>query len=239
MRETFIPQALQDRFAVVLVRPESAENVGLVARAMKNTGFRHLRLVGREKSDVISVRTAVHSADILQRAAFFSDLGSAVADLQLVFASTARRRKNFPCLAFEDAVSRMVLLDPWIKVGLLFGNERTGLTSDELGFSNFRFTIPQASPQPSYNLGGAVLLTLFEIFRRASKPSPQRAFRSDGPPLPQREQQKCIDRILAKLENRGFIQPANRRHTSEMIRDLFGRLAMTDRDRRLLLALFS
>ena len=239
MLKAEIRPELQDRFAVVLVRPESLENIGLVARAMKNTGFPSLRIVGRKKLEIVCPRTAVQAKDIVRQAFFFTDLGSAVADLQVVFASTAKARKNYTCLSFDEAVRRMHSLSPPVRVGLLFGNERTGLTSEELRFSNFRFTIPQASRQPSYNLAAAVLLTLFEIFRRGREGQTESLYPAREPPLPRREQVECISLILAKLEERKFIHRTNKRHTTEMIYDLLGRLAMTDKDRRLLLAIFS
>jgi tRNA/rRNA methyltransferase len=206
---------------------------------MKNTGFRHLRVVGRRKLEVACPRTAVHAEDIVRQALFFADLGSAVADLQVVFASTAKARKNYSRLSFDGAVAKMLSLSPPAKIGLLFGNERTGLTSDELRFSNFRFTIPQASRQPSYNLAAAVAITLFELFQQGSGGHVPSSPLAAEPPISRAAQMECVSLILAKLEERGFIQATNKRHTTEMIYDLFGRLAMTDRDRRLLLALFS
>ena len=229
----------QDRFAVVLARPESLENIGLVARAMKNTGFRHLRVVGRKKLEIACPRTAVHAREIVRQAQFFSELGEAVADLQVVFASTAKARKNFSALSFDEAVTKMLSLRPPARVALLFGNERTGLTSEELRSSNFRYSIPQASRQPSYNLSAAVLLTLFELFRRRLEGQAESAFPAREPPLSRKEQEECVGLIVEKLEEREFIHRTNKRHTTEMIHDLFGRLTMTDRDRRLLLAIFS
>jgi tRNA/rRNA methyltransferase len=259
--------ALSERLFVVLVRPESLENIGLVARAMKNTGFRNLRIVGRKETGIASPRTAVHAKDIIKEAVFFPDLASATDDLNVVFASTAKRRKNFSALPLEAAVAKMLSFSSKAKIGLLFGNERTGLTSDELAASNFRWSIPQASRQPSFNLAAAVLITLFELFRREKKgtakkgtglfsrspiprsvgtseekigPSPFSSPFSDGEtPLPRREQEECIRLILEKLERCGFIHSTNKRHTGQMVRDLLGRLAMTDRDRKLLLAMFS
>ena len=92
---------------------------------------------------------------------FFPTLSAGVADLNVVFASTARRRQNFSSLHLEEAVSRLRAFGPPSRIGLVFGNERTGLTSAELARSNFRYSIPQAARQPSYNLASAVLLTLF------------------------------------------------------------------------------
>jgi TrmH family RNA methyltransferase len=227
------------RFDVILVRPESPENIGLTARAMKNTGFERLRIVGPAEVGAAARRTAVHAADILSSGAFFPDLEAAVADLNVVFASTARRRQNFSILGLEDAVTNMLALGHAARIGLVFGNERTGLTSAELALSNFRFTIPQAQRQPSYNLASAVLLTLFEVFRRETAEGERPPSRSAEVPLPFAEQDECLRLILRKLEDRRFIHSTNARHTTEMVRDLLGRLAITARDRRLLLAMFS
>ncbi|MCI4444398.1 MAG: hypothetical protein JHC32_00020, partial [Candidatus Aminicenantes bacterium] len=56
----------RSRFYVILVNPENQENIGLVARAMKNTGFSHLRVVGKNELTAEALRTAVHSTDILK-----------------------------------------------------------------------------------------------------------------------------------------------------------------------------
>jgi len=229
----------RDRFVVILARPESVENIGLAARAMKNTGFGNLRVVGRSKVEIACPRTAVHAKDILREASFYADLASATADLSVVFASTAKPRQNFSVLPLDEAVSKMLAFPDGAKIGLLFGNERTGLTSAELAASNFRWTIPQASRQPSYNLAAAVLITLFEVFRRLPPEGTSVGSATREVPLARSDQEQCIRLILQKLEEREFIHPTNRRHTTQMLYDLLGRLAMTDRDRKLLLAVFS
>jgi TrmH family RNA methyltransferase len=229
----------RERFVVILVRPESVENIGLAARAMKNTGFRHLRVVGRSKVEIACPRTAVHAKDILKEASFYTDLGSATADLNLVFASTAKPRQNFSVLPLDEAVPKMLSFLPAARIGLLFGNERTGLTSTELAASNFRWTIPQASRQPSYNLAAAVLITLFAVFRQLPAQGVLVGASTREVPLPRSDQEQCIQLIIQKLEKREFIHPTNRRHTTQMLHDLLGRLAMTDQDRKLLLAMFS
>ncbi len=226
----------KEKFTVILSRPENPENVGLVARCMKNTGFGELRLVGVERIDEKSQRTAVHARDILKKALLYPDLSCAVEDLNVVFAATAKARKNFPSLSLQDAVEEMLLFPRGAKIGLLFGNERTGLLSEELKSSNFRFTIPQEERQPSYNLASAVLLTLFHIFSQGSEKKEERGKEK---PLSRKEQEECIRLILSKLENKNFIHPTNRRHITDMIYDLFGRLTLTEKDRKLVLALFS
>ena len=221
--------------AVVLARPENPENIGLAARAMKNTGFRDLRLAGVRRIRVKAFAAAVHAADILEAARLFPDLPSAAADLQVVFAATARPRSNFPALTLDEAIARIRSYPPSTRIGLLFGNERTGLTTEEMRSSSFRFTIPQAGRQPSYNLAAAVLLTLFPLFAAGGQlPAPA----SGEPPLARAAQDAVIGRILSILESRGFLHDTNRRHVTDVAFELFGRLAMTVKDRNLLLAIF-
>jgi tRNA/rRNA methyltransferase len=226
---------LKKKFVVILVRPEHAENIGLVARCMKNTGFEKLRLVGVRGIDKKSCRTAVHSSEILERAKLCTDLEEATSDLDLIYAATAKQRKNFPSMSLKEALKEMFAFPPESKIGLLFGKERTGLTSAELRSSNFRFTIPQAGRQPSYNLASAVLLTLFHIYASDAG----EAGISREKPISRREQQECIRLILDKMERKRFIHATNKVHMTEMIYDLFGRFALSEKDKRLLLAIFS
>lgn len=227
---------LKSKFTVILVHPHNPENIGLVARNMRNTGFEKLRLVGVNGIEERSFVIAVHAREILEGARFYDDVDRATADLDLVFAASAKRRKNFLSISLKEAVEEMLRFPPKTKIGLLFGNERTGLTSEELRHSSFRFMIPQVYRQPSYNLASAVLLTLFHLYNQDDI---ARAVMVKGKPLTREEQEEFIRLILAKLEKRRFIHATNRQHVTEMIFDLFGRLALTEKDRKLLLALFS
>ncbi len=224
------------KFSVILVRPEKPENIGLVARCMKNTGFRDLRLVGVKALAGRTYTVAVHAEDILERARMFEDVPQATEDCHIVFAATAKTRKNFKLLALEEVMSEMHRALPTARIGLLFGSERIGLTSRELRHANFFFTIPQASRQPSYNLSSAVLLVLFHIFVRAKLPVDEKAATEL---LTRKEQEECIQLILERLEEKQFIHTTNKRHMTERIYDLIGRLSLTSKDRSLLMALFS
>lgn len=227
---------MKTRFTVILIRPEKPENIGLVARNMKNTGFKDLRLVKIRSVVQKSYVTAVHAREILERAQFYPDASEATQDLDIVFAATAKKRKNFTSLSLQKGVEKMFSFPSSTRIGLLFGNERTGLTSEELQSSNYRFKIPQVPMQPSYNLASAVLITLFQIFshQRLKKKEEIRE-----KPLSRNAQEECIRLVLKKLENKKFIHATNKRHMTDMIYDLLGRLTMSSKDKNLLLALFS
>lgn len=224
------------RFFVILSRPSSPENIGLVARSMKNTGFKELRLILDTKISPNAYITAVHAEEILDDSSVYADISCAVADMDVVFAAAARHRKEFTSLSLKQSIEKMLEFSPHTKIGLLFGNERTGLTSDEMCHSNFRFAIPQSTTQPSYNLAQAVLLTLFRIFTTTEDNKTQAALQI---PLPRLEQEDCIRLILQKLEEKQFIHHGNKAHMIKMAHDLFGRMTITAKDRDLLLAIFS
>jgi len=222
------------RFAVVLVRPDSPENIGLAARGMANTGFADLRIVGLDRLEPPAWRTAIHAESIIEAARFFPSLGEAVADRELILGSTARVRHDFPLVPLGDGVARIGEYPASARVGLVFGNERTGLTQEELGLANVRFHIPQASRQPSYNLGVAVTLTLHAI---AFREGPPPALRRDLP-LDHAAQAEAGRRFNDMLESLGFMHDTNRAFIVEKVRDIFFRMALTAKDRDVILAMF-
>lgn len=225
----------RSRFAVVLVSPESQENIGLVARAMKNTGFSDLRLTGISELNEDAFRTAVHSADILRSAQFYPTLKEAVATFHLVLASTARRREKFQVISIDQAIETILRYPPETKIALVFGPERTGLSSADLEMANFIYSIPQASSQPSYNLSAAVLLTLYSLFIRSTEIiNPKEEL-----PATRADQEELIQVVLRKLREASFINAENEGHISNKVHDLFGRMALTDKDKKFLTAIFN
>ena len=222
------------RFAVILVRPDSPENIGLAARGMANTGFADLRLVGLDRIEAPAYRTAVHADSILDRARFFATLPEALQGLHVVVASTARIRRDFPLVGPAEAARRLAEYPSETRIGLVFGNERTGLTAEEIGLSNLRFHIPQAARQPSYNLGVAVTLTLYEIAGRGEPaPVPRRDL-----PLTWAEQEESGRSFGEMLDGLGFMRDTNRDFITERVRDILRRMVLTGKDRDIILAMF-
>jgi TrmH family RNA methyltransferase len=222
------------RFAVILVRPDSPENIGLAARGMANTGFSDLRLVGLDRLEAPAWRTAIHAEAVIEAARFYPTLAEAVADRELVLGSTARIRHDFPLVPLADAVARIGEYPESARVGLVFGNERTGLTQEELGLANLRFHIPQAARQPSYNLGVSVTLTLYAIAFREGPPAALRR----RLPLDHAAQAEAGRRFADLLDGLGFMHDTNRDFIVEKVQDIFFRMALTAKDRDIILAMF-
>ena len=157
---------------VVCVRPQLAENVGMVARAMMNCGVHTLRLV-QPKADHTAPEALAASCgadEILQSAQVYGSLQEAVADTQFICATTARIRDMVkPVKTAEQAVARLVEREKaGEKCALLFGCERTGLENDELACADMLLTVPLNPNHTSLNLAQSVLLVCYEYLKASS-----------------------------------------------------------------------
>ena len=116
---------------VILVEPQLGENIGMAARAMGNFALTRLRIVNpRDGWPNISAQRAASGADhILDQVELFDTVDQAVADLTLLFATTARAHDQAkPVVAAPAAASEIAAeISGGGKVGILFGRERYGL----------------------------------------------------------------------------------------------------------------
>ena len=152
---------------IVLVRPRDAGNVGAVCRAMKCMGFGTLAIVPGEILDPRRARTLAHyAADVLDRATMHATLRDAIGDAVFVAGTTRRRGRNRKYFTlFPEQLAQRIAQIRAGTVAVLFGNEETGLTDDELALCNVAVTIPATPRFPSLNLSHAVQVICYEIFR--------------------------------------------------------------------------
>jgi len=166
-----------DRVVVVLVRARNPSNIGAVARAMHDFGFRHLRVVNEFVVPFEAAKSAVDASAVLAAAQSYDNVAAAVADCTLVVGTTAvgERVLQHPLQALPEAAAGMLghLARETEKglVALLFGSEKTGLSNEELSHCGSLLTIPMEEHEelrhPSMNLGQAVAVCLYELVRTA------------------------------------------------------------------------
>ena len=163
---------------IILVRPQLAENVGMATRAMMNCGLYELRLVSpRENHLSEKAISASSGADkILRNAKIYPSTSDAIADLQQVYATTARQRHQTKMVytAEKAAETMTTSLKHNIKCGLMFGPERTGLENDDVSLCDSIINIPLNPEHCSLNLSQAVLLVGYEFYKQSlNHPSAQ------------------------------------------------------------------
>ena len=219
------------RYYVVLCRAEEAGNVGSACRAMKTMGLTRLVLAGCPDFDDARVRMlAVHAADVYEGALRVSDLASALAPSALSAGFTRRRgerRKSFSVDA--EAFAREAWKRPGGDVALVFGNERTGLTEDELAACSLAVHIPTSEIFPSLNLAQAVQIACYEV-RRAALGGRTGSYE----PVRREEIEASVSRIAERLAALGFFRLNQGRELRELLRDTAERAALSPSELRYL-----
>ena len=152
--------------AIVLVEPQLGENIGAAVRAMANFGLDDLRLVApRDGWPSRKAKAAASGAEgILESVRVFTATEAAIADLNFVYATSARMR-DLPKEVFgpKEAVAELRRRTAsGERTGVLFGRERWGLTNEEVALADAIVTFPVNPAFASLNLAQAVLLVGYE-----------------------------------------------------------------------------
>jgi TrmH family RNA methyltransferase len=188
----------------ILVRPENPDNIGAVARALKNMGFSRLRLV-RPPSGwrVRGKKMAMSAADLLSATEVFSSLHEAVQDLGHVAGMTRRggaARGTF--LGFDDAIGKVRTASSKMRIGVVFGCESKGLANEDTRLCDVLVSIPSGKAYPSLNLAQAVMVTLFSVARQKNATKSARA--ANERPLSKKEIAAAVEHFERALRALGY-----------------------------------
>lgn len=206
---------------MVLIRPQLGENVGTAARAMLNFGLSELRLVEPKCGwpSVKALQAASGATAILNDLRIFDRVEDAIADIEVLFATTARPR-DLPkrvVTAAAAALEARAAVCEGRRVGVLFGPERTGLSNDDLIFADAVLSVPLNPDFTSLNLAQAVLLVGYEWFQ-AGAPAPPRGGSAGSRRATKGELDGLVGHLVEELDATGFFRTADRR--GSMVRTL-------------------
>ena len=220
---------------VILVEPQLGENIGMAARAMGNFALSALRIVNpRDGWPNIAAQRAAAGADhILEKVELFGTVEEAVADLDLLFATTARPHDQAKPVVGPEAAAGEIAghVAAGGKAGILFGRERWGLTNEEVGLSNRIITFPVNPGFASLNLAQAVLLVGYEWFKRATSGELPHAMPERSERASQHQMQAFFDNLVRELDKVEFLRPAEKRDTMLVnLRNIFTRMEPTKQD---------
>lgn len=169
---------------LVLLRPRNADNLGSIARVMKNFGLTDWVVVSPNPK-LLEVpglhRLAVKSGDLLESVRRVDTFEEAIADCSWVVGTTMRlvegKRRLTPKELATEAAQRND--ERW---ALVFGDERNGLSHEDVSQCHGLSFIPSSDEQPSLNLAQAVGVYAYEVAmaRRTAKPAPAPALADDA-----------------------------------------------------------
>src|SRR5262245_3316992 len=133
---------LKKNCKIILVRPRDPNNIGAAARAMKNFGFSELVVVSPYPPIWAETVSAVNSEDLLANARVVENLADAITDCTLVVGTTDRTRveRKQPIFLPSDLSCELIETDH--RVALVFGQEKHGLTNEDLSHCHRIMSIP-------------------------------------------------------------------------------------------------
>ena len=224
----------------ILVRPQIGENIGFVARAIKNFNITKLRIVDPKCNwpSQKALATSVGANDVLKSSKIYDSVNKSIADLRVVFASTSRIRKvNKKIISILDLRKKIKKKQ---KIGIMFGPEASGLSNDELNCANYLVKIPTNRKFSSLNLSHSAIIFCFQLFQHFSnkKAIYNSTYKSS---LAKKSQvNKFLNFIINELDKKGFLQPDHKRKSMiRNINNIFHRLNLSEQEIHILLGIFS
>jgi len=216
----YSPRVSAPPIRLVLLRPRNPENLGAVARAMKNFGLEDWAIAELGTHDFAAMRrVAVHAEELLDRPRLVRTLDEAVADCAWVVGTSSRRVRGKRLLAPEEVAREAVERAGEGRTAIVFGDERSGLTNAEVLRCHDLSVIPTADAQPSLNLAQAALVYAYAL---------RGAFAFDEAAPPRAEPSGASDAELARIEaalrtalrDGGFLRGPERHGVRDLLQPL-------------------
>lgn len=223
---------------IVLVNTTHPGNIGASARAMKTMGLSRLYLVSPKVFPHVEATARASGADdVLAKTVVVDSLNEAISDCQLVIGTSARTRGiPWPFLEFTQAADKSVVDSQQQQVAVVFGQERSGLTNEELDLCHFVTNIPCDEAYPSLNLAAAVQIMCYQI-RMAALGKENVGFLGINPiyELATADQLENFYKHLREvLVQSGFLDPENPRKVMRRLTRLFNRTRLELRELNIL-----
>jgi TrmH family RNA methyltransferase len=221
---------------IILVRPQLAENIGAVARAMGNGGLFHLRLVAPRDGwpQERAWRMASGAHKILDAITLHETVADAVADLHRVFATCPRPRHIIkPMLTARGAAAEIHAIgNRNLQCGILFGPERAGLDNDDIACADSLIRYDLNPDFMSLNLAQAVMVMGYEWYVARDPSAAVRSLQTNETQIATKaELENFLDHLVRECNASGFLKnPQKRPGMVRNIRHFFQRGEVTTQE---------
>lgn len=225
---------------IILSCPSLSQNIGATARAMLNFGLTHLRLISPRASwlTLDARRMSANAHSILESAQVYETAEAAFADLNVIYATTARPRDMVKeVLSPREAAPEIAThLDQGNRVGIVFGSEKCGLDNETLTLAHKIITIPLNPAFRSLNLAQAVIILAYELFQNAPPmPFSDPLWEKDPLFSSRGELLDFFHHLEEELEKKGYFRTTHKRPLMQRnLRNIFARLPLTAQEVRTL-----
>jgi tRNA/rRNA methyltransferase len=232
---------MKNKFGFILVKPQLGENIGACARSMKNFGFSKLHIVSPKINfpNHKAKATSVGAFDIINKAKVFNDTNEAISNFYIVISLSARKRDiNKRHISLEE-FGNLIKKKNNSNFGLMFGPEASGLSNQDLSFSNYILQIPTSIKFKSLNLSHSVTIICYEIFKIFNK-NLLKNKKSKIKIASKSKINSLIKHLVGLLEYKDFFAPTEKKQSMLLnINNLIYRLEPNDKELRILASIIS
>ena len=230
-----------DNINIVLVNTSHPGNIGSSARAMGVMGFNKLSLVQpKEFPSEIATAMAVGCDEILKNAIVYQDLSGALSESAFNIGFSARPRKeSIPTLSVDECIKK-VSTDSAVTFNIIFGNEKNGLSNEELLMCDYIVTLPTASFYSSLNLSAAVQIFTYELLKKSLDNSISNSIsQTNISPAKTKDKEAFYKKLIALLVNTEFITEKNSKSLTKKIHIMFNKAMLEEHEISILRGILS
>jgi len=230
---------MSNNISFILHKPQLSENIGACARAMKNFDFQNLIVVDPKPifpNDKI-LATSVGAKDVINKSKTFKDLKSAVKNIDIVIATSARfRNKNIKHIQLENLKE----INFKKKVAFLFGSEASGLSNNEISYCNYTLQIPTNPKFKSLNLSHSLIIIANYASSILRSKTLEFLKSSKIKPATKQEILLMTDLCIKNLDEINFFKPKEKKAIMlENLRNIFYRMELSSKETRILSGVFA
>jgi tRNA/rRNA methyltransferase len=230
---------MSNNISFILHKPQLSENIGACARAMKNFDFQKMIVVDPKPifpNDKI-LATSVGAKDVINKSKTFKDLKSALKNIDIVIATSARfRNKNIKHIQLED----LKKIDFKKKIAFLFGSEASGLSNNEISYCNYTLQIPTNPKFKSLNLSHSLII-IAHYTSSILKSKTLKFLKSKKVKTATKQEILLMaDLCIKNLDQINFFKPKEKKPIMlENLRNIFYRMELSSKETRILSGVFA
>jgi len=228
-----------NNISFILHKPQLSENIGACARGMKNFNFSKLIVIKPKPifpNDKI-IATSVGAHEIIKKSKVYESLEPAIKNIDFLISTTSRfRNKNIKHIKLNE----LSKIDFSKKIAFLFGPEASGLSNNEISFSNYVLQIPSNTKFKSLNLSHSLVIvaqTVFQLLNmKKSKYFKSKKIKSAS----KKKIQSLAIFCIKQLDNRNFFKPKEKKPIMlENLRSIFYKMELSEKETRILSSVFA
>jgi len=215
---------------IALMQIEYPDNLGYIARVMKNFDLHNLILIDPKvkKDNFNAIMKAKFAKEILDKAIILKDFSELRKNFDYIVGTTAALGTdyNIPRLPLTPSVLADKLKETKGKVCILFGRDGSGLTNKEIRQCDFVVTIPTSRKYKTLNIAHSAAIIFYEL----SKNLISENILSHIKPISQKEKDVILMLVNKAIDNMSFTTEEKKQTQRELWNRIIGKAMLTKRE---------